>query len=136
MDTRSLQHYEARDKGSDAGFTLIEILIVLVILGVLAAIVVFAVQDFGTSSAQSACRADYKTVETAAEAYKGQVGTYPTNVAALASKAADGQGPWIKEAPSNTHYTLSISPATGAITVTPAGSSSGTVGFAGCDAVS
>ena len=58
-------------------FTLIELLIVIVILGILAAIVVFAVQNLTSSSSQASCGSDYKTVETAVEAYKAQLGDYP-----------------------------------------------------------
>jgi general secretion pathway protein G len=68
--------------GDQGGFTLIELLIVIVILGILAAIVVFAVQNLTGSSAQSACKSDYKTVETAVEAYNAQVGHYPVTTGA------------------------------------------------------
>ena len=63
--------------GGAGGFTLIELLIVIVILGILAGIVVFAVQSLTSSSAQASCSADYKTVQTALEAYKAQMGSYP-----------------------------------------------------------
>jgi prepilin-type N-terminal cleavage/methylation domain-containing protein len=63
--------------GDEGGFTLIELLIVIVILGILAGIVVFAVQSLTSSSAQASCSADYKTVQTATEAYKAQMGNYP-----------------------------------------------------------
>ena len=65
------------DSESEGGFTLIELLIVIVILGILAAIVVFAVQSLSGQSSQAACGSDYKTVEAAAEAFKAQVGSYP-----------------------------------------------------------
>ena len=75
---------ERRDRGDEGGFTLIELLIVIVILGILAAIVVFAVQNLTSQSAKASCGSDFKTVETAMETYKAQVGHYPTkgNVAA------------------------------------------------------
>ena len=65
------------EEGDEGGFTLIELLIVIVILGILAAIVVFAVQNLTSSSSQASCGSDYKTVETAVEAYKAQIGDYP-----------------------------------------------------------
>src|SRR5579875_3749005 len=74
---------QRREQGDEGGFTLIELLIVIVILGVLAAIVVFAVQNLTGQSAKSACGTDYKSVESAAEVFKAQTGAYPTNVAAL-----------------------------------------------------
>jgi len=66
--------------GDEGGFTLIELLIVIVILGILAAIVVFAVQNLTSSSAQASCGSDYKTVQTAVEAYKAQMDDYPAGV--------------------------------------------------------
>lgn len=65
------------ERGDEGGFTLIELLIVIVILGILAAIVVFAVQNLTSQSAKASCGSDYKTVETALETYKAQVGHYP-----------------------------------------------------------
>jgi general secretion pathway protein G len=66
-----------RLEGREGGFTLIELLIVIVILAILAAIVVFAVQNLSSTSAQASCTSDYKTVQTAVEAYKSQMGSYP-----------------------------------------------------------
>jgi type II secretory pathway pseudopilin PulG len=95
------------------GFTLIELMIIIAILGLLGAIVVYAVQGSTQTSAASACRSDYKAVESAQEAYRGQVGAYATTVSQLLVTATgvDGQldGPWLKEAPGNTaHYLVSI----------------------------
>ena len=75
---------QRRAAGDESGFTLIELLIVIVILGILAAIVVFAVQNLSSTSAQASCKSDYKTVETGVEAYKAQMGNYPSGSAATA----------------------------------------------------
>ena len=104
---------ERRESGDEGGFTLIELLIVIVILGILAAIVVFAVQNLTGQSATAGCQSDYKTVETAAEAYKAQMGAYPANVAAMTTtqtQPGTGQsvGPWLKDVPSSSHYTMTI----------------------------
>lgn len=70
-------------KKNDEGFTLIELLIVIVILGILATVVVFAVSGITNRGETSACAADKKTVETAAEAYYAQNGSYPANAGAM-----------------------------------------------------
>jgi prepilin-type N-terminal cleavage/methylation domain-containing protein len=89
-----------------AGFSLIELLIVAVVLGILASIVVTAAEDLTVRSSATACEAQYKTVETALESYKGQLGNYPApnNFSALTvqttSRLVQGTvGPWIKEVP-------------------------------------
>jgi general secretion pathway protein G len=62
----------------ESGFTLIELLIVIVILGVLAGIVVFAVGGITDTGTEAACKADLKTVVTAAEAFRANGACYPT----------------------------------------------------------
>jgi general secretion pathway protein G len=137
-------------RGDEGGFTLIELLIVIVILGILAAIVVFAVQNLTGSSSKASCGSDYKTVETAVEAYKAQVGYYPEDPAGTgawavvkgtvpaaytgnaltmgdllgtATNAGETIGPWLKDVPQNPgHYTISVGVGpTPVISVTPAG---------------
>lgn len=85
-----LQRRRGELQEREGGFTLIELLIVIVILGILAAIVVFAVQNLGTSSYQATCQSDYKTVETAVEAYKAQMGDYPSGSATAAGATGTG----------------------------------------------
>ena len=58
----------------DQGFTLVELLIVIVILGILATIVVFAVRGITDQGQASACKATGKTYEVAIEAYYAQNG--------------------------------------------------------------
>ena len=94
----------------DGGFTLIEILIVIVILGILAAIVVAAVVDMTSESSVAACQANYKTVETAQEAYRSQVGVPATSYTDLETQTVGltraTVGPWLREAPPTNHYTI------------------------------
>ena len=70
------------DNVIERGFTLVELLIVIVILGILAGIVVFAVGNMTTNAKTNGCKAEKTTLQHAVEAYKSFVGTYPTAAAA------------------------------------------------------
>ena len=50
------------------GFTLIELLVVIAILGVLAAVVVFAVGGINNNSKETSCDIDLRTLKTAVQA--------------------------------------------------------------------
>ncbi len=64
------------------GFTLIEALVVVVILGLLAAVMVFVVGGTTDKAKTSSCAAERKLVETAVELYKATSDTkqYPTTI--------------------------------------------------------
>ncbi len=70
-------------KKNDEGFTLVELLIVIVILGILAAVVVFAVSGITDNGELNACKTERRTIETGVEAYRAQENAYPANVGAL-----------------------------------------------------
>lgn len=79
-------HIELEVEKKDKGFTLVELLIVIVILGILATVTVFAVRGITDQGQTSACAADEKTLQVAAEAYMAQNGNYPANVAAMVTE--------------------------------------------------
>jgi general secretion pathway protein G len=60
------------DRKSEKGFTLTELLVVIAILGILAAVVVFAVGGITNNSQDSACKAEKQTIQTAEETYYAQ----------------------------------------------------------------
>jgi general secretion pathway protein G len=70
------------DKLIERGFTLVELLIVIVILGILAGIVVFAVGNMSSNARSTGCNAEKTTISEALESYKSQTGAYPTATAA------------------------------------------------------
>jgi general secretion pathway protein G len=67
----------------DKGFTLVELLIVIVILGILATVTVFAVRGITDQGKKSTCDSDKKTLEVAVEAYYAKYNADPANEAAL-----------------------------------------------------
>ena len=69
-------HIEIEETSSnkDKGFTLVELLIVIVILGILATVTVFAVRGITDKGQTSACNTDKTTLQTATEAYFAQYG--------------------------------------------------------------
>jgi prepilin-type N-terminal cleavage/methylation domain-containing protein len=60
---------QARREANEGGFTLIEMLIVIVILGILATIVLFATGQFTSDSKTAACSANVRIMQTAEAAY-------------------------------------------------------------------
>lgn len=65
------------------GFTLVEMLIVIVILGILATVTVFAVTGITNKGKTSACQSDAKTLMTAEEAYNANHDVYTATQADL-----------------------------------------------------
>ena len=77
----------------DRGFTLVELLIVIVILGILATVTVFAVRGITDRGKASTCAADKKTMEVAVEAYYAQNGAFAANEGALVPVFLKSQSP-------------------------------------------
>jgi prepilin-type N-terminal cleavage/methylation domain-containing protein len=73
----------------EAGFTLIELMIVIVILGVLAGVVIFAVGGIQDTGKSAACKSDVKTVSVAVEAYLAKNGVLPTALDGGAASVTD-----------------------------------------------
>jgi prepilin-type N-terminal cleavage/methylation domain-containing protein len=72
------------------GFTLIEILIVIVILGILAGIVVFAVTNLSDDASKGACATEARNFETAVTGYKTHHNALPQPPAIPAAQDATG----------------------------------------------
>jgi prepilin-type N-terminal cleavage/methylation domain-containing protein len=78
------QHIIQEEK-KDRGFTLVELLIVIVILGILATVTVFAVRGITDKGRESSCAADSKTLEVAVESYFARFGGTSVTEASLVS---------------------------------------------------
>jgi len=112
---RERRRAEGKEPGLlESGFTLIELLIVIVVLGILAAVVIFALSGVTGSSAKSACNADAKSVEVAAEAYHTSVGSWPADSTSLTGTA--NGGPYLRTFPRGSQYTITMN-ATGKVYV-------------------
>jgi prepilin-type N-terminal cleavage/methylation domain-containing protein len=103
-------------RASENGFTLTELLIVIVILGVLTGVVVIAVGAFTDRGETAACKSDKKSVETAAEAYRAKVGHYPDatsnpgrldQLVAPPAPATSGAG-YLRETPNTDKYVITL----------------------------
>jgi general secretion pathway protein G len=109
-----LKHLTERREWSERnalqkGFTLIELLVVIVILGILAAVVVFAVQGIGDKGQGSACSIDRRTIKTAQEAAFAKNGAYTTEAGLVAGGFLEAV---------STYYDVTLTSPT-AYTVTP-----------------
>jgi prepilin-type N-terminal cleavage/methylation domain-containing protein len=79
----AFQRIVTRD--DDEGFSLIELLIVIVVLGIMGTVVVFSVTGITDRGQENACAQDARTLATAVEAYFAQSGS--------ATIPATGTGP-------------------------------------------
>src|SRR5262245_19866431 len=84
----------SRKQEVEFGFTLVELLVVIVILGILAAIVVFAVGGITDKGQNAACDADKKAVEIAEESYYSRNTTYADEVTLVPSYLHEESDLW------------------------------------------
>ena len=76
----------------EAGFTLIELMVVIVIIGMLAAIVVPRFMGAAGKAAQTAARAQISSFKTALQLYKLDNVRYPTTAEGLETLIKNGSG--------------------------------------------
>ncbi len=126
------------------GFTLVELLVVIVVLAVLAAIVLPKFMNSSKRSKESALRSDLKLLRNAVGLFQADTSVYPKTLADLAATAApangldasgnetaitaaDWHGPYLQEIPkdpiANADFTYGVaSPNVGKVTSSASGS--------------
>jgi general secretion pathway protein G len=87
-----------RTQRTTSGFTLVELLLVVAILGILAAVVVVNVTGRREEAMISATRASIKAIASAIDLYEVDTGRYPNSLQSLVSNdgAPNWHGPYIK----------------------------------------
>jgi general secretion pathway protein G len=70
MDTNTEMVAQKKDRG----FTLVELLIVIVILGILATVTVFAVRGITDKGQENSCKVERRAIETAFESFFADTG--------------------------------------------------------------
>ena len=93
-----------RDAEGDRGFTFVELVVVIAVLGVLSGVAVFALGNIGGTSLLSACNSRFNDVETALKTYQQQMGNYPAGVGVSISGYRTDSDPVIDETPTDTNY--------------------------------
>lgn len=100
------------DRG-DGGFTMIELIIVVAVVGILSSIVVFAMQNQRAQTLRGACATDASVVLTAQEARRTLQGSFAPDVASLVPT-------YIRSAPGNDNHYVITTDTSGNVYVTPA----------------
>ncbi len=121
-------------KRKDSGFTIVELLIVIVVIGILAALVVTTFSGIQKKARDSERQTDINALHGQVEAYYAQNGKYPTlanlNDTTWVSANLKGLDPAALKDPRGTGSTLAATAASGTYSyaVTPAGCDNGTGG--------
>lgn len=105
----------------DDGFTLAELLVVIVILAALATVVTMSTKGAGDGAISEACAADVQSVIAASESYYAETGGFAPDLQTLVTQG------FLLSAPQNDGYTVAYSPMDGS-----ASASHGTPPVAGC----
>lgn len=72
---------------SEAGFTLIEVVFVVIILAILAGVALMSFGGLDTQAKDAVVQADFRTIATALKVYKAQTGAFPATILALTADA-------------------------------------------------
>ena len=96
-----------RRKRREQGFTLVELMVVIVIIGLLATVVIINVMPVADRAAVTKARADIATLEQAIQMYRLDHLRYPTNEEGLAALVAGNYLPRLPDDPWGEPYQYS-----------------------------
>lgn len=85
MDNSPIKQDQIDGEQEDKGFTLIEILIAIVLVGILSAVAVVGISSLVSKGTSSACNASLDAARAGSAVYLAENPTYPTTLAALAN---------------------------------------------------
>jgi general secretion pathway protein G len=85
MKPRKTPAHGSRLTAHDSGFTLLELLVVMTIIGILAAIAVPALRDSPQRAREATLKEDLFTLRSVIDQYHGDKGSYPPDLATLVS---------------------------------------------------
>ncbi len=87
-----MYHLMEKIRRDRRGFTLVELLVVIVVLAVLAAIVLPKFMDSSKRSKESALKSDLKLLRNAISLFQADTGYYPAQLSDLAATSAPAKG--------------------------------------------
>jgi general secretion pathway protein G len=134
------------EKNDERGYTLFELLIVIIVLAILAAIVMFALGTTRADALHSECTTSEKSIELSAEAVHTRTGTYPQGTVLSTSSPnpllVPSEGALLKTYPTSLNYSLQYLGSTDVqgntsfvVSVMNKGGSQVGTGSAGCSAL-